>query len=64
MHRFPTLTDELARRINRIGAEIAISQYGSSDNVGRFGGDSRFASRGGSVLRSRRWFGFRLLLFA
>lgn len=38
MHELPTLTDELARRINRIGAEIAVSQYGSPDNVVRFGG--------------------------
>ena len=38
MHRFPTLTDEVAQRINRIGAEIAVSQYGGLDNVGRFGG--------------------------
>ena len=38
MHGIPTLTDELAQRINRIGAEIAVSQYGNSDNVGRFGG--------------------------
>lgn len=38
MHEFPALTDELARRINRIGAEIAVSQYGSPDNVVRFGG--------------------------
>ena len=38
MHELPTLTDELARRINRIGAEIVISQYGNSDNVVRFGG--------------------------
>ena len=38
MHRFPTLTNEVARRINRIGAEVAVSQYGSTDNVVRFGG--------------------------
>ena len=38
MHRFPTLTDELARRINRIGVEIDVSQYGRQDNVVRFGG--------------------------
>ena len=38
MHGIPTLTDELAQRINTIGAEIAVSQYGNSDNVGRFGG--------------------------
>ena len=37
MHELPTLTDELAQRINRIGAEIAISQYGSPDNVVKFG---------------------------
>ncbi len=38
MHGIPTLTDELAQRINRVGAEIAVSQYGNSDNVVRFGG--------------------------
>ena len=38
MHGIPTLTDELAQRINRVGAEIAVSQYGSPDNVARFGG--------------------------
>ena len=37
MRESPVLTDELARRINRIGAEIAVSQYGSSDNVVKFG---------------------------
>ena len=38
MHEFSTLTDKLARRINRIGTEIAVSQYGTSENVVRFGG--------------------------
>ena len=37
MGELPTLTSELAQRINRLGAEIAISQYGSKDNVVRFG---------------------------
>ena len=37
MDELPTLTHELARRINRVGAEIAVSQYGSPDNVVRFG---------------------------
>ena len=37
MRESPTLTDELAQRINRVGAEIAVSQYGNSENVGRFG---------------------------
>lgn len=38
MHELPTLTDELAQRINRVGAEIAVSQYGDPENVERFGG--------------------------
>ena len=37
MRGFPALTGELAQRINRVGAEIAVSQYGSPGNAARFG---------------------------
>jgi hypothetical protein len=38
MRELPILTSELVQYINRLHAEIAISQYGSADTVARFGG--------------------------
>lgn len=37
MRELPILTSELAQHINRLHAEITISQYGSPDTVARFG---------------------------